>query len=117
MVSTQPRKQRKALYNLPLHKRRAQMSTGLDKTLKTQYKKNSFPLVKGDSVKIVTGEHKGKTGKVTAVDLKRYIINIEGILTKKANGKEAFVPMRPANVIITEFNLKDEKRKKILERK
>ena len=93
------------------------MSAALDKTLKIQYKKNAFPLVKGDSVKIITGEYKGKAGKVTAVNLKRQIIHIEGILTKKANGKEAFIPMRPSNVIITEFNLKDEKRKKILERK
>ena len=117
MNITKPRTQRKNLYNLPKHKRGKQVSAPLDKTLKKEHGKTSFPIVKGDKIKILKGEFKGKTAKVHRINLKKYKIYIEGITSKKPDGKETYIPIEPSNVIITELNLNDEKRKKVLKRK
>ncbi len=117
MKSKQPRKQRKKLYNLPLHKRRKQLSARLSKELQEKYKKRSFPVVKGDKVKVMRGKFKGKEGKVIKVDLINFTLNIEGITTAKQKGDEIFVPIKASNVRITELNMNDQKRKKALMRK
>ena len=117
MIATKPRTQRRNLYNLPLHKRRKQVSAPLSKELKKEHQKNSLPVIKEDVVKIIKGEYKGKKGKVTGVNLKKYKIYVEKITVKKPDGKEKHIPISPSNVIITELNLKDEKRKQILKRK
>ncbi|NYZ79983.1 50S ribosomal protein L24 [Candidatus Micrarchaeota archaeon] len=117
MTSKQPRKQRKKLYSLKQHERRVKFSAGLDKKLKAEYKKNSFPLVKGDKVKVFTGKFSGKEGKVTLINGSKLKIGVEGITVKKPNGKEEPILIDPSNVIITELKLTDEKRKKALLRK
>ena len=111
-----PRKSRKRLYNLPLHKRRKLVSASLDKKLRQEYKKRSAVIRKGDKVKIVKGDHRKKEGKVTRVDLRAYKIFIEGIIVKKKNGKEAMLPISPSNVVIMELDLADPKRKEVLAR-
>ena len=116
MIATKPRTQRRNLYNLPIHKRRKQVSAALSKELKKEHGKNSVPVVKDDVVKILRGEYKGKKGKVVRVDLKNYKIHIEGITTKKPDGKEKHIPISPSNVTIIELNLKDAKRKQTLKR-
>jgi len=117
MVKTkQPRKQRKKLYNLPLHKRRKQMSARLSDELRKTIKKRNVPLIKGDKVKIMRGTHYGKEGKVTMIDYKYYKIGVEGVVVKKPNGKEKSIPIHPSNVMITELKLTDEKRKKSIGR-
>ena len=117
MKAEKPRTQSKNLYNLPKHKRRKQISAGLSKDLKKEHNKNSFPIVKEDKIKILKGEFKGKTGKVMGVDLKKFKIFVEGLTSKKPDGKEKYIPIEPSNVIITELNLKDDKRKQALKRK
>jgi len=62
--SKQPRKQRKYRANAPLHIKRKFMSANLAKELRKRYGNRSFPLKKGDSIKIMRGEFKGKTGKI-----------------------------------------------------
>jgi large subunit ribosomal protein L24 len=116
MTSKQPRKQRKRMYNMPLHKRGKQMSARLSDELRKTIKKRNVPLNKGDKVKVMRGENYGKEGKVTMVDLKNYKIGIEGIVVKKPNGKEVSIPIHPSNVMITELKLTDEKRKKAIGR-
>ena len=117
MVKTkQPRKQRKKLYNLPLHKRRKQMSARLSDELRKTIKKRNVPIVKGDKVKIMRGEYYGKEGKVTMIDYKYYKIGVEGVVVKKPTGKEKSIPIHPSNVMITELKLTDEKRKKSIGR-
>lgn len=51
--SKQPRKQRKARYNAPLHIRHKFMSAALSDELRDKYGKRSFPLRKGDTVRVV----------------------------------------------------------------
>ena len=60
--SKQPRKQRKYRANAPLHILHTMMSSNLNKELRKKYGKRSFPVKKGDTIKIMIGEFKGKTG-------------------------------------------------------
>ena len=117
MIKTkQPRKQRKRLYNLPLHKRRKQLSARLSDELRKTVKKRNVPIVKGDKVKVMRGKYYGKEGKVVMVDLRYFKIGVEGIMVKKPNGKEKVIPIHPSNVMITELKLTDERRKKSIGR-
>jgi len=108
--SKQPRKQRKALFNAPLHLRRKVMSAMLSKGLKEKLGKNAIPVRKGDVVRIMRGDFKGLEGEVIKVDLKRYRIYVEGANNKKQDGREVPYPIHPSNVMIIKLYDKDEKR-------
>jgi len=110
--SKQPRKQRKALYNAPLHLRNSVMSAMLSKELKEKYGKNALPVKKGDTVKVLRGSFKGIEGEVSKVDYSGYKIIVEGVVNKKQDGKETPYPIHPSNVMITKMDDSDEKRLK-----
>ncbi len=82
-----------------------------------KYKKRNIPLKKGDKVKIIRGQFKKKEGKIEKALLKKSKVYIENIQVTKRDGTKTYYPINPSNVIITELNLTDKKRKKILERK
>lgn len=115
--SKKPRKQRKFLYEAPLHIRRKLMSAHLSKELREKYKTRSLPVRKGDEVEIMRGEFKRKRGKIVRVDLKKYKIYIEGITRRRSVGTQVLVPIHPSKVKIISLNLEDKKRVKILERR
>lgn len=115
--SKQPRKQRKYVHNAPLHILRSFFNAHLSKDLNKKYGKRSFPLRKGDVVKISRGQYKGKSGKVDKVNTKRRNIYIDEASFVKKDGSKVFYPVHPSNVMIIELNLEDKKRKKALERK
>ena len=115
--SKKPSKQRKFLYNAPLHLRKKLVSAHLAKDLRKQFKRRSLSVRKGDEVEIMRGEYAGKTGKVSKVDLKKYKIYIEGITSKRTVGTDVQIPIHPSNLEITNLNLDDEFRRKILQRK
>ncbi|MBT4166318.1 50S ribosomal protein L24 [archaeon] len=115
--SKQPRKQRKFRANAPLHVRHKMVSAHLSETLRKRYGKRNVPIRKGDNVKIMKGEFKGKTGKIDDVNLKKLRVMIEGIFRTKKDGTKVSVYFNPSNLLIKELNLDDEKRKKALERK
>ena len=102
-LTRQPRKQRKKLYNAPLHLRQKLVSAHLSKELRKAKKKRSLPLRKGDKVKVMRGKFKGKIGKVTRVELNSLKAFVEGILLKKQAGKEVMAPIEPSNLMITEL--------------
>ena len=107
-ASSQPRKQRKFLAKAPLHIKRKQLNANLSKELRSKYGR-SLILKKGDKVKIMRGKHKGKSGKITKIIVKRLKIYIEGIQTKKQDGSKVDVPIRASNLQIKELNLEDKK--------
>jgi large subunit ribosomal protein L24 len=115
--SKKPRKQRKFLYEAPLHLRRKLLSAHLSKELIKKYKTRSLPVRKGDEVLIMRGKFKGKGGKVVRVDTKKYRIYVEGITIKKTSGQERLFPIHPSKVKITRLDLSDKYRKEILGRK
>ncbi|NPA69760.1 MAG: 50S ribosomal protein L24 [Crenarchaeota archaeon] len=115
--SHHPRKQRKAYFNAPLHKRQKFVTAPLSKELQKQYGIKRLPVRKGDTVLIVRGDFKGIKGKVVKVDLERVRIFVEGATIKKPNGEVVYYPIHPSKVVIVELDLSDPKRKELIERK
>jgi large subunit ribosomal protein L24 len=113
----QPRKQRKRLFQAPLHIRYKQFSAPLSPELRASHNVRSIPVRVGDTVRIMRGDRKGFEGKVTGVDRQKYRIFVEGITREKVDGSTIPVPIHPSKVMITHLNLDDKWRKKILERK
>ncbi|MGB9732774.1 MAG: 50S ribosomal protein L24 [Candidatus Micrarchaeia archaeon] len=118
MVSAKPRKQRKFRFNAPLHVRRKFVSAHISKELaeKMKIKARSIEVRRGDTVKVVSGGQKGKSGKVSKVDLKRGFVYIEGIVRKTSKGKEVMVPIRASNLYITDLDLGDKYRKELIDK-
>jgi len=117
LASPKPKVQRKAFYNASLHLRHKLVSVHLSRDLRDKLGIRSLPVVVGDRVMIMKGDHKGKTGKVAEVDLKGLWVKVEGITRKKADGTEVLVKFRPWNLLILDLNLKDKWRRKIIERR
>jgi large subunit ribosomal protein L24 len=115
--SKQPRKQRKYRYNAPLHIKNKFMSVHLSKELRAKHHKRNITVRKEDTVKVLRGQFKGKTGKVERVDLKKTKLYITGIEVSKKDGTKSFFPFEPSNLMIIELNLEDKKRVKGLGRK
>jgi len=111
-----PRKQRKLLHNAPAHLRHKLMAAPLSPELASKGVK-TFPVRKGDSIRIMRGDHKGFEGKISRVDLKNYRIYVEGLTREKVDGTTIFVPVHPSKVTIRKLNLDDKWRKAIVERK
>ncbi|MCD6299063.1 MAG: 50S ribosomal protein L24 [Thermoplasmata archaeon] len=116
MNSRQPRKQRKNMHNAPLHHRRKWLASHLAEDLIVKYNKRSMPVVRGDTVKVVRGNFKNHVDKVREVDLKKQLIEVEGVVTTKVDGSKVPRPIHPSNVLITKLNLTDPWRREKLER-
>lgn len=116
-ASKQARKQRKYAANAPLHIARKFISSLLSKDLRKKYTKKNIPVKKGDTVKVMRGQFKGKTGKIEEVYVERQRVRIEGIELTKRDGTKSAYRLHPSKLMLTELNLEDQKRKKSLERK
>src|SRR3989338_8610005 len=84
--SRQPRKQRKYLAKAPLHIRHKFLASNLSKELRKKYSRRSFPARKGDNVKIMSGKFRGKTGKISGINLKKSRVSIENVQVQKKDG-------------------------------
>lgn len=116
MKSIQPRKQRKEIFNAPLHKKRKWMASHLEENLLLKYDKRAVPVIKGDTVIVMRGSFKGHEDKIAHVNVKKRHIEIEGLTMTKADGKKIAKFINPSNVMITKLNLTDKWRRKKLER-
>lgn len=116
-TSHKPSKQRKYLYNAPLHHRAKIMSAPLSEELRSKYGIRSLPVRKRDRVRVSRGDYKGTEGEVVSVDRERYRVAIKGIVRKRADGTEVPFLIHPSKVVITKLYLKDDARKSILERR
>ena len=114
--SKKPRKQRKYRYNAPLHIKQRFVGAHLSKELRKKYNKRSINLRKGDSVKVMRGEFKNKIGKIEEINLKRTLVYVSGIEVTKRDGTKSRRSINPSNLMITELNMDDKMRNKILER-
>jgi large subunit ribosomal protein L24 len=110
-MSIQPRKVRKAQLNMPLHQARKQMASHLNEALLLKYNRRRVTVVVGDEVKVMRGDHHGKTGRVSRVDTKSRRVVIDGITHKKADGTEVALPVHPSNLLIMKLNLEDKRRR------
>ncbi len=116
MKSKKPRKQRKLYFKAPLHKKRKMLAAHLAENLLLKYDRRSTTLVKGDSVKVMVGSYKGHEDKVANVNIKKQVVEVEGITTVKADGTKVAKPIHPSNLLITKLNLTDKWRRKKLEK-
>ncbi len=127
MKSKQPRKQRLARYNASLHRRRVEMSAPIDNALRLKQEANnvfyprSMPVRVGDSVIIVRGEGRIKSGerkghKISKIDRRKRKIYLENHTYFKSDGTELQRPIDPSNVVIINPDWTDLKRRKILDR-
>ena len=112
-----PGKQRKKLFNAPAHIRHKLMAAPLSAELLAQRGVKALPVKKGDTVRIMRGDHKGFEGKVSKVDLKRFRVTLEGLTREKVDGTTVFVTLHPSKIMIRTLNLDDKLRKAVLDRK
>lgn len=114
-MSSQPRKQRLSRYNAPHHQARKQMASHFSEELLLKYNRRSFTLIAGDEVKVLRGDHKGKSGKIVGVDVSVRKVTVDGVTNKKADGTEVPLPVDPSNLLIVRLNLEDKRRVEKLE--
>ena len=117
MKTSQPRKQRKKLYQDPLHKRHKRFSSPLSSELTASHNTSSVLVRTGDTVRVLRGDHKGFEGKVTKVDRKNYVVLVEGVTREKVDGTPKPFPIHPSKLMITSLNLNDRWRREMLKRK
>ncbi len=108
--SKEAAKQRKYLYNAPLHVKRKFLSANLSKTLRKNVGKKSISLRAGDEVIVKRGSQAGSTSEVTDVFVKKGTVYLKGIVRKKTDGTEAHIPIKPSNVQVISLNLDDPRR-------
>tara|TARA_Y100000310_G_C20680337_1_gene815556 strand:- start:2700 stop:3143 length:444 start_codon:yes stop_codon:yes gene_type:complete len=114
--SKQPRKQKKFRINAPLHIKQKFVKAHLSKEMRKKYGRRALAVRKGDTVKIVRGQFKGKIGKIDKVNLKNCRVNMTDITIAKKDGTKAFFPLHPSNLILTEIILEDKQRQNVLNR-
>jgi len=115
--SKQPRKQRKYRYNAPLHIKGKFVSTHLSPELRKKYNFRSLRLKTGDKVKIMRGQYKGKEEKVIEIDLSRSKVYLDKIIVTRIDGNTSKIPFKASNLMITDLDLSDKKRKQKIESK
>ncbi|MBM3906165.1 MAG: 50S ribosomal protein L24 [Thaumarchaeota archaeon] len=93
------------------------LSGHLSKDLKNKYHKRSVRVTEGDTVKVVRGEFKGVSGKVTRVSSMKNGVAVEGIKKEKLKGGNLDVFIHTSNVIVTDLNTEDKWRVAKLEGK
>lgn len=116
--SKQPRKQRKARFNAPSHKRRKMMSSHLSDELIKTYNVRAVPIRKGDLVRVIRGNSAilNKECLVTDIFSRDLKIGLEGINVKKSDGTEVARLIDPSNLLIIKLDLTDPLRRDKLEK-
>ncbi|MGC1122246.1 MAG: 50S ribosomal protein L24 [Candidatus Methanofastidiosia archaeon] len=115
--SKHPRRQRKVLYTAPVHRKRRMMTAPLSEDLQNRYGVKRLPVKTKDKVLVARGDFAYTEGEVVEVDLRRMRIHIDGVTIERADGTERYYPVHPSKVVITDLNLKDDRRSRIIERK
>jgi len=101
--SKKPTKQRNYVRNAPLHIRNTLLGSHLSKDLRQKLKHRSLRVRKGDKVKVMRGQHKGKIGIVDRLNVKRMKVYITGVEFTKKDGSKAMYPIQPSNLLIQEL--------------
>ena len=94
-----------------------QICAPISKDLRKKYSRRSVRIMTDDTVKVVRGEYKGLTGKVTKISTETSGVAIEGNKKEKLKGEKIDVYIHSTNMIITSLNTDDKWRLKILEKK
>ena len=110
MESSKPRKQRKFLFEMPLHLKRNALAGHLSKELRKKSGRRNVSLRKGDTVKVMRGKHKKKEAKITGVDYVQGTIFLEKLTRKKSDGTEIQVGIKASNCLVVDLDSSDSRR-------
>ena len=94
-----------------------QICASISKDLRKKYSRRSIRIMIDDTVKVMRGEYKGLTGKVTKISTETSGVAIEGNKKEKLKGEKIDVYIHSTNMIVTSLNTDDKWRLKILEKK
>ena len=94
-----------------------QICAPISKELRKKYSRRSIRIMANDTVKVMRGEYKGLTGKVSKISTATSGIAIEGNKKEKLKGEKIDVYIHSTNMTITALNTDDKWRIKILEKK
>ena len=83
----------------------------LSTDLREKYRKRTAKPRVGDTVKITRGEFKDIEGKITKVEPKLGLVNVDGVTREKLKGGTSPVPIPSSNLVITSLVLNDKQRK------
>lgn len=107
----------RTIYQASVLTRSKLLCSHLSKDLQQKYKKRSVRITEGDSVKVLRGEFKGVSGKITKVSTVMNGVSIEGVKKEKLKGGNLDVLIHPSNLIVTDLNAEDKWRINKLEGK
>lgn len=93
------------------------LSSHLSKELQQKYNRNSIRITEGDTVRVMRGEFKGVTGKITKVSTKKNGAAVEGVKKEKLKGGNLDVFIHTSNLLVTDLNTEDKWRQNKLEGK
>ncbi len=100
---------------VPLHLKQHQLQARLSDDLRVKYGAKRLAVRRLDTVRLITGPHKGTEGQVNAI--KKGKILVDGISLEKADGSDTFFPVDPSNVILVRLARLDSHRKRIIQRR
>ena len=93
-----------------------QICAPISTDLRKKYSRRNIRIMTNDTVKVMRGEYKGLTGKVTKISTETSGVAIEGNKKEKLKGEKIDVYIHSTNMIITSLNTDDKWRLKILEK-
>jgi large subunit ribosomal protein L24 len=107
--SKKPAKQVKYRALAPLHLKANFLHAHLSEELSKKFAKRAIRVRKGDKVKVIKGQFRGKSAKVEKVNTKDAKVYLEGIDVQKGDGTKVKFPIAIPNIMITEVT--DDKRR------
>jgi len=107
MNPRRPSTNRKAIYEAEGAQLHKLLSAPLSKELRKSQGRRSYPVRKGDTVKIVRGDFAGVEGKVNDVDTRGQRLFVEGVTREMTSGTSTNVSVNCSKVVITKLNLDD----------
>lgn len=107
----------RTIYQASEFVRSKQLCGHLSDNLMNKYHKRSVRVTEGDTVKVMRGEFKGVSGKITRVSTEKNGVAIEGIKKEKLKGGNLDVFIHTSNLLVTDLNTEDKWRISKLEGK
>ena len=115
--SKKPRKQRKYNYTTNKNEVHKLMSAHLSPELRASQGFRSLPIREGDTVTIMRGKFKGRSGKVNRVIPQKKRVYVDKIMRGKTDKTEIPIPIHPSNLMITKYIKKDRRRMELINRR
>ncbi|MBI5696910.1 MAG: 50S ribosomal protein L24 [Thaumarchaeota archaeon] len=107
----------RTIYQASVLTRSKLLCSHLSKDLQQKYHKRSVRVTEGDTVKVLRGEFKGVSGKITKISTTKSGVAVEGVKKEKLKGGNLDVLIHPSNLIVNDLNTEDKWRINKLEGK